>query len=192
LENDRALVLNTAFSNQYSDLVAGNTGNANILTFSTEDDGIEMLNQLDNGVPMATLKLWCSDRYAKRYKDEKFAYNGNRRRLDMKAVYQKAFIIFSLEGKAKTQKRFLRIWWHDGNGNASMSNINLAYEVRCKKSGLIYNGDPCQFECLPGYTTGSTSHYQPYLSTRALKKYLYAIDFVSTHGNGHVEIKDGY
>ena len=190
LFNERALVLNTSYAGQYSDILNDNLSNTNILVFSLDDDGVEILKGLNNGIPVSELRLWCSDRSAAAKKDDRFAYRDNRHRLDMKVVYQKAFIIFSLEGKAKTQKRFLRIWWHDGEGLASMRYIQLSYEVRCSDKGFQYFGDPCQYGCLPGYTAGSTCHYQPYLSTRALKNYMYKIDFSSTHGNGHVEIED--
>lgn len=190
LANDRALVLNVNNAAQVRDLYNDNLANPSVLQFSLDDDGVEMLKGLDNGVPYSTLKLWCSDRYARGREDHKFFYNGNRHRLEAKVVYQRAFIIFSLEGKGKTQKRFLGIWWHDGKGNAFMKNIDLNFQTRCRDKGFAYYGDPCQYGCLPGYQSGSTCSYRPYIGTRALKTYLYAIDFQSTHGSGHVQIQD--
>ena len=80
----------------------------------------------------------------------------------------------------------MRIWWHDGSGEAYMSHIQLDYQRRCI-GGFSHWGDPTG---LPGYTQGSTSHYQPYGSSRRLKNYTYKINFVSTHGSGRVEIED--
>jgi hypothetical protein len=185
LINERVLVLNTNSISGYNDLLNDNLANTNIINFSTEDEVIELINQMDNGVPPSDLRPGCPDRFAAHNRDAKFFYTDNRRRLDAKAAYQAAGIIFSLEAKGKTQKRFLRIWWQDGSGNCFMSRIELDYEIRCKK-GFSYWGDPSG---MPGYSAGSTCHYQPYLGTRALKSYHYHIDFNSTHGSGHVGIE---
>ena len=190
LSNERALILNSQFADQYQDLLNDNLENTNILQFELGDDGVEILNQLDEATPLERIRLWCSDRYAGREKDNKFFYRNNRHRLDAKVVYQRSFIWFSLEGKAKTQKRVLGIWWHHGSGSASMSNVEISYEVRCKDRRFQLFGDPCRLGCPAGYTSGSTSHYEPYAGTRALKNYTYKIDFVSTHGNGHLEIQN--
>jgi hypothetical protein len=149
-------------------------------------DGVDILKALDNGESIENLKIGCS---ARREIDKRFFYNGNRRRLDAKVVYQKAIFVFSLEGKGKTQKRFLGIWWHDGKGHASMKNINLSFRQCNNNKGFDYNGDPCQFGYLPGYSAGSTCTYRPYTGTRGLKPYFYLIDFVSTHGSGRVKIE---
>ena len=187
LENQRGLLLNTQFAGQYNDVLNNNLSNTNILVLGMDADGVEILKALDKGESIEGLKIGCS---AARYTDAKFFYNGNRHRLDAKVVYQKAIFLFSLEGKGKTQKRFLRIWWDDGKGFASMKNINLSFR-QCKKNktGFDYYGDPCQFGCLPGYKAGAVCTYRPYLGSIGLDPYYYAIDFVSTHGNGHVEIK---
>ena len=182
LVNDRALMLNKTFSNQYSDLVNNNLSNTNILSYSINEEGLEIIEQLDNGnVPSAKD---CRRAFPKDHK--KFVYRNNRHRLDMKVVYQRLYIFQSLEGKAKTQKRVLGIWWHHGAGNAYMSHIQLDYQKRCS-GGFSHWGDPAG---LPGYVTGSTCHYQPYMSARGLKNYFYQIDFVSTHGSGRVKIED--
>ena len=190
LEKEQAFMLNTKFAEEYVDLLQEKTENRNVLTFKLEEEGVEIMKQLDKGTPEAELRLWCGDRYAQRKRDQKFTDVVNRRRLDMKVVYQRLFIVHSLQGKAKTQKRFLRIWWHDGRGKAQMDYIDLAYDVRCKKDGFYYTGDPCQTGCLSGYSAGSTCKYRPYLGTRSLKNYNYEIHFSSTHGRGIVKISD--
>ena len=183
LSNSRALMLNTANASEYNDLLNDNLANVNIRSYGLDEEGIEIINQLDgNGVAGR-----CSGRYARPKKDEAFGYYGNRHRLDMKVVYQGFFVFFSLEGKAKTQVRFLRIWWHDNKDAAYMKNINLFYSPRCSNS-YGFNGDPSGNV---GYQSGSTCTYRPYLSSRGLKEYDYAIDFGSGyHGSGHVEIHD--
>lgn len=193
LENDRALVLNKTNSSQYNDLITGNTNNPNILSFSTEDDGIEILNQLDNGVSVLSIRLWCSDRYAKRANDTRVAYNGNRKRLHMEVFYRPAFVLFTLKCNATAQKRFLRIWWKDWGGIVNTTYMDLRYNVRCnKKTSFNFQGNP---NGQPGF--GGLVSNQPecqllaYQTTRAFKNYTFIIDFISNnHGAGHVEISD--
>jgi hypothetical protein len=186
LENQRGLLLNTRFADQYNDVVNNNLSNTNILVLSMDADGVEILNALDKGETIEGLKIGCS---AESNKDENNFYNGNRHKLNAKVVYQKAIFVFSLEGKGKTQKRFLGLWWDDGKGNAFMKNINLSFRTCNNNKGFDYNGDPCQFGCLPGYKSGAVCTYRPYLGSRGLNPYYYAIDFSSTHGSGHVQIK---
>lgn len=193
LENDRALVLNKTNANQYNDLIGGNTYNPNILSFSTEDDGIEVLNQLDNGVPISSIRLWCSDRYAKRANDTRVVYNGNRKRLHMEVFYKPAFFIFTLKCNATAQKRFLRIWWKDWSGVANTTYMDLKYNVRCNKiPSFNFQGNP---NGQPGF--GGLVSNQPecqllaYQATRAFKNFTFIIDFISNnHGAGRVAISD--
>jgi hypothetical protein len=193
LENDRALILNKINSSQYNDLISGNTNNPNVLSFSTEDDGIEILNQLDNGVSMASLRLWCSDRYAQGSSNTVVAYNGNRKRLHMEVFYRPAFFIFTLKGNAKAQKRFLRIWWKDWTGIVNMQYLDLRYNVRCNKiPGFNFQGNPNGQPGFGGLVSNQpVSEFLAYQTTRALKNYTYVIDFISdNHGSGHVEISN--
>ena len=190
LPNDRVLVLNKNNMGSYDDLISGNLSNSDVLNFSTSDEVVDLLDQMDSGTPYSELDFEkCSEPFAGGAKDDKFFYNGNRKRLDAKASYERAGIFFSLIAKAKTQKRFLGIWWHDGNGYCSMSRIELDYKIRCK-GGVSYYGDPCQFGCLPGYSAGSTCSYRPYSGFTALKYYRYQIDFSSTHGSGRIKIEN--
>jgi hypothetical protein len=187
LENQRGLLLNTQFAGQYNDVLNNNLSNTNIQVLGMDADGVEVLQALDKGESIEGLKIGCS---APGEKDQRTFYNGNRRRLDAKVVYQRGIFLFSLEGKGKTQKRFLGLWWDDGKGHASMKNINLSFrQCKGKRNGFDYHGDPCQTECLPGYKPGAVCTYRPYLGTIGLNPFSYAIDFVSTHGSGHVEIK---
>jgi hypothetical protein len=190
LPNDRVLVLNKNNMGSYNDFINGNLSNSDVLNFSTSNEVVDLLDQMDSGTPYSELDFEkCSDPTAGGDKDDAFFYNGNRKRLDAKASYERAGIFFSLIAKAKTQKRFLGIWWHDGNGYCSMSRIELDYKIRCK-GGVSYYGNPCQFGCLPGYSAGSTCSYRPYSGFTALKYYRYQIDFSSTHGSGRVKIEN--
>jgi|CXWL01.1.fsa_nt_gi hypothetical protein len=195
LPNDRVLVLNKNNMSSYNDLLNGNISNSDILNFSTSDEVVDLLEQLDGGTPPSELdKIFkpCPDRQAAPKEAYRFFYNGNRHRIDAKVVYQRAGILFSLVAKGKTQKRIARIWWHDNNGNAGLSYIGLSFEVRCKPDkGFSYYGDPCQTGCLPGYEWGSTTVYRPYLGGTGLKSYFYRADFgSSSHGSGSLTIQD--
>lgn len=185
LQNDRGLLLNTSFSNQYSDILNDNLSNINIKVVSLGQEGMEYIDSLDGGI-------FARCTAARRTAREGFMYANSRKRLDAKVVYQSAFIYFSLQAKGHCQKRFLRIWWHDGSGRAYMSNIGVKYST-CTGGGFGYVGDPCNSVpgqgCLAGYQSGSTTDYRPYQGSRGLPNYYYAVDFAGTHGSGHLEIQ---
>ena len=108
LDNDRGLLLNTNFSNQYNDILNNNLANTNIKVVRLGDDGIAYINSLDNP-ETGTILARCAD--IGPGLDSRYFYAGTKRRIDSKVVYQRALIYFSLQAKAKCQKRFLGIWW---------------------------------------------------------------------------------
>jgi len=185
LQNGRGLLLNTSFSNQYSDVLNDNLSNTNIKVVGLHKEGMEYIDSLDGGTFARCTSGPGADR-------ANFFYSNSRKRLDAKVVYQRALIYFSLQAKGKCQKRFLRIWWHDGGGNAYISNINYRF-AKCDGEGFGFSGDPCNpgtgQGCLVGYQQGSNTDYRPYQGSRGLPSYYYSVNFAGTHGSGNLQIQ---
>jgi hypothetical protein len=184
LVNDRALLLNTSFSSQYADLVNNNLSNSNVLVHSLDEDGIEVLEQLDGGIAAK-----CNDRHVKPNNgDTKYVSSSKKFRLKMEINCQSFFFFHSLVVKSHTQKKFLGIWWHHYAGYASIPDMLLVYDARCKVGCAQYSGPP---SCGGGfYQTGDICVYRPYSGWKRLSHYDFVVHFNSTNGNGFIELHD--
>lgn len=188
LEKEKAFLLKTTFSNQYADLVIGNPTNVNILEYSLNEDGVDILDQLD-GVSENNASR-CKLRTAVHKSDEKTLYNGNRRRVNMMVAYQNFFIYHHLKVHAKIQKRFLRVWWTYG-GRIAFGNLDLEWKTKNCKSSCSFHGIPSIAVCGNGVAQqNGILHIGPYNQARRLANYTLKLDVISENGNGHVEIED--
>jgi hypothetical protein len=187
LENDRALLLNTKFADQYKDLVNANTENVNVLSYPLDSDGLEILELLDDPkADQGEMQMRC--RTVKQQGTSEYAYNGNRKRLRMEMGCQNLFFYHSLVVKSHTQKRLFGIWWHHYAGSASIPNMLLVYNIRCGNGCSQFSGPP---SCGGGsYQQGDVCVYRPYSGWKRLSNYDFSVDFNSTNGNGHIELHD--
>ena len=197
LTNQRGLILNTTFSNQYNDILTDNLNNINIKVVGLDVEGLEYIDNLDNPQSSnGTQARRCTG--ARQRSADNFFYSTDRRkRLDAKVVYQRALVYFSLQAKGKCQKRRLGIWWADDSGFASMANIETKYS-KCFGAGFGYAGVPCPgpgpytgtAACLLGYEEGRITSFRAYYGGRGLPNYFYGVTFTGSHGAGYLEIRE--
>jgi hypothetical protein len=189
LSSAKVYVLNLQFENEIADLKAENTGNENVMVFSTEDDILDLLSEGNRGTINGRTGLFCGESGAISRKDDDFAVEpvyGDYRQ-DNKVVYQKAGIYFSLQAKTKMQYKSLTGLWVDAGVTYNQQlNYYVKYEPKCK--GVT--------ERIGNKTDDGPSNelsYRAYESTRGLHKYRYEADFF---GQGYwsriYSIADGF
>ncbi|MEM6377227.1 MAG: hypothetical protein AAF705_03380 [Bacteroidota bacterium] len=172
LLEERALVLKEEHADQYTDLAASNIENENIMLFSTNDEVLELLSIGSTG-KVQRIKNSCGDPTAVRKNCDPFSYNGNRRRLKAKVVYQRAAIYFSVLANAKAEKRRLRIWSRDRNATCN-TNYDFRFGLKC---GRAYNEQGSVF------SSSGEATYRPYEGTTSLAYYRLAADLSSSNAS---------
>ena len=181
LHNERVLVLEEQHKSEYADLVTDNFENSHIMTFSTDDEVLELLENGSKGSVNARM-LGCNDEWADAQKHAHHPKSSSKHRLDAKVVYQRAGIYYSILAKGKTQRRRFRIWWRDSSGNCTIY-YNCKFALRC---GYSYDWVSTQS------SSRGESNYRPYQGSRGLEYYYLLGQFRSTHGNTILLIQNNY
>lgn len=192
LLNERVLVLETEYSENYQKLVDNDLSFEHIQIFSTEDDVLDLLKAGEQSPTMKVSGLFCSESGAQRKKSSGYKYIDSGRRLDCKVVYQRAGIYFSLQGKVihETKTGFFGSWTGICScfGNEAINlEYNYIYKPKCK-SQVASNGSTST-------NTSYSLNKRPYQSTRGLNKYKYTCTFsLNNVSNSEktLEIKHGY
>ncbi len=174
LHTETVLVLESKHREQYKDLAESNMTNENIMTFSTDDEVLTLLEQGATGSVNSRLSGLCDDPAADPGKEREYvSYDGSKRRYKAKMAYQRAGIYFSLITKIKNQKRKWGVWWSDGSGWCCVT-YGCTFKARCG-STVIQNGVICR--------NGRKAHYRPYSSSIRLQFYTMTSIYNSTHGD---------
>ncbi|WP_299677717.1 hypothetical protein [uncultured Dokdonia sp.] len=179
LHNERVLVLEDQYQEEYDDLVFDNLKNNNIMVFSTEDEILQLLNQGSRGTINA--QRACDSGANHRTIDRQWK-SSRRKRGNGKVAFQKAGIYFSLVADIHAQKRSLGIWFRDGGASTSIT-YNVWWQGRCDgHSDGAENGSVSN--------SGGRTVYRPYESFDGLHLYRYEADLYSSNGSGGIVIED--
>ncbi len=139
LSSEKVFVLNTQFANQLTDLKQENTGNENILVFSTSDDVLDLISEGTKGTVNGRTELFCRDRHAsgkEKVKDVQYTDWTAAIEYQVKAkhVYQKAGIYFSLLTELKHMDRhrnYGSILWTPSNTEIYV-DYYFKWKQRCR------------------------------------------------------------
>ncbi len=181
LHTETVLVLESKYRDQYKDLAASNMDNENIMTFSTDDEVLTLLEQGATGSVNSRLLGWCNDPSAEGDKDDDHSCYSKKKRYKAKVVYQRGGIYYSILAKIKNQKKKWGIWWSDGSGWLRI-DYNLYAHVRC---GEYFN----ESSYIKDYDRKAI--YRPYEGTVRMEYYELNAYFTSSNGSAKgLSIKD--
>jgi len=181
LHAETVLVLESKYRAQYKDLAESNMTNENIMTFSTDDEVLTLLEQGATGSVNSRLLGWCEDPAAGPGRQKEHSCYSKKKRYKAKVVYQRGGIYYSLVAKIKNQKKKWGIWWSDGSGWLRIDYYLYAH-VRCgeyfQESNHIKDYD-------------RKAIYRPYEGTVRMEYYELNAYFTSSHGSAKtLSIKD--
>jgi hypothetical protein len=149
-----------------------------VFEFSTNDEILTLLEEGYTGSPIENGKVEiCRQSGAPSDKDyEQINYGGNVYRLNVKAVYQKAGIYFSLIGKGNALVKTI-FGFYDNHAIGMWANYNASWTPKCKSTSTKSDN------CTSGFSngTGMLTH-RFYESSRGLHKYSLKINFMNYFG----------
>ena len=190
LENEKCYVLPSQFKDELKDLIAENVSNKNVLTFSTTDDVLDLLEGGVKGtINGRTQGLFCKEDGASGKDDDRNFYVEDRFRQNNRVTYYKAGIYFSLNAKTKTQyKSDVGLWVPNASCNQYIQYYCI-FKPKCQgegfEQGIINDAvdDRCDNEL----------NYRPYERARGLHYYLLQARFYGYDQLSDVyEVKDNY
>lgn len=169
VSEDLVYAIDAKFSQQYSDLVARNTDNHNIMVFSAEDDVINLLNENILGtvknINGSLAKARCKEKRAPRKQHQVNVPYGSQYRLNCRLRYASFGISHRMTVRVLNQSKFLGAWvlqegllWID---------YNASWKQRCGDTGSKTRSCPLM-DC---YVVIKQLEYTLYSGIRALTNY---------------------
>ena len=170
---EKVFALHVSYSNEYNDVVSGNTSNPNILEFSTSDDVLDLIEQ-QGGIK--AINLLCSESgIGSRHEDEEVEENGVVVSYAY-AHYTRAGIHFSLYAQIDPVPSNTFTYSFEFTGGVDANAGQVYYHVRCK------NTVDYQISSVGYHRTNTKQEYGSYEGTRSLNKvyFYYRVKKVST------------
>jgi len=182
LHTETVLVLESKHREQYGDLAESNMTNENIMTFSTDDEVLTLLEQGATGSVNSRLLGWCEDPAAGPGRKKDHSCYSKKKRYKASVIYQRAGIYYSIIAKIKNQKKKWGVWWSDGSGWLRI-DYNFYGRVRC---GTSYDENSYIKEYYK-----RKAIYRPYEGTVRMEYYELNAYFTSSNGSAKgLSIKD--
>lgn len=186
--SEKVFILPDSCINSYNDLINENTNNKDILTFSTEDEVLDLVE--NDSLQNTRKKKKCKDPYANKGKDASFLTDGTGKLAI--ARYRKFGIFFHLYADIEQ----IGTWpgpYEFVLGPGYPDSMWVKFDVRCKSSANAnYGGQAKGF----WKTIAQKQRYNAWKGSRAISKYYFAFKVTNTSNSTTVSrlmrIRDGY